>query len=216
MDIKKSVSLEKPEQSGTYPATGEIHPASQSTSVQPPMDRIPAPTIPQQPIPQTTQQQTAQQPTYYSESVQHYDIPAPQQIPDRGVGYQAPPVENTKFCKFCGSRIPMNAVVCTACGCQVEPLQGVNQGVPTQIIINNTNTNTGSSANTNRVVYLGIPKRKWVAFALCLCFGIFGAHRFYEGKVGTGLLYLCTLGLAAVGVVVDLIIILTKTDPYYV
>jgi TM2 domain-containing membrane protein YozV len=33
--------------------------------------------------------------------------------------------------------------------------------------------------------------------------GIFGAHRFYMGKIFTGLLYLCTGGLFLVGVLYD-------------
>lgn len=48
-------------------------------------------------------------------------------------------------------------------------------------------------------------KNKWVAFFLCLFFGFLGVHRFYEGKIGTGILYLLTLGLCGVGVIVDLI-----------
>ena len=33
--------------------------------------------------------------------------------------------------------------------------------------------------------------------------GIFGAHRFYLGKWGTGLLYLCTGGLVGIGYIYD-------------
>ncbi len=44
-----------------------------------------------------------------------------------------------------------------------------------------------------------------VAFLLCLFFGTFGAHRFYVGKVGTGLLWLFTLGLCGVGWLFDLL-----------
>ena len=39
----------------------------------------------------------------------------------------------------------------------------------------------------------------------CLCLaGIFGAHRIYMGKWGTGLLWLCTFGLLGIGQLVDL------------
>lgn len=41
-------------------------------------------------------------------------------------------------------------------------------------------------------------------FYLCLFFGIFGVHRFREGKKWTGLLYLCTLGLCFVGWIYDM------------
>jgi TM2 domain-containing membrane protein YozV len=42
----------------------------------------------------------------------------------------------------------------------------------------------------------------WV---LLLLVGIFGAHRFYIGKWGTGLLYLCTGGLCGLGVLYDIL-----------
>ena len=37
-------------------------------------------------------------------------------------------------------------------------------------------------------------KSRAVALGLCIPLGVFGAHRFYVGKIGTGLLQLCTLG----------------------
>lgn len=48
-------------------------------------------------------------------------------------------------------------------------------------------------------------KNKWVVFFLCLFLGVFGVHRFYEKKIGTGFLYLFTGGLFGMGVLVDLI-----------
>jgi hypothetical protein len=38
------------------------------------------------------------------------------------------------------------------------------------------------------------PKSGLTTFILCLFFGVFGIHRFYVGKVGTGILMLLTLG----------------------
>lgn len=59
------------------------------------------------------------------------------------------------------------------------------------------------------------PKNKWTAFFLCLFLGIFGIHKFYEGKVLLGIVYFFTMGLFTVGVVVDLIVLLLKPNPYY-
>ena len=59
-------------------------------------------------------------------------------------------------------------------------------------------------------------KSKWASFFLCLFFGVIGVHKFYEGKVGLGVLYLFTGGFLGIGVFVDLIVLLFKPNPYYV
>lgn len=122
------------------------------------------------------------------------------------------PQIKTKFCKHCGGKIPEKAVVCTLCGCQVEEM---NQGTQAQpnIIINNSNNNVNT--NTNVVGY-GRPKNKWVAFCLCLFLGYFGAHKFYEGKILMGILYIFTGGLCGVGWLIDCILLLLKPNPYFV
>ncbi|MDD6879927.1 MAG: TM2 domain-containing protein, partial [bacterium] len=51
-------------------------------------------------------------------------------------------------------------------------------------------------------------KNRLVAVLLCLFLGIFGVHRFYLGKIGTGLIYLLTYGLFGIGMFADLIILL--------
>jgi DUF4097 and DUF4098 domain-containing protein YvlB/predicted Ser/Thr protein kinase len=48
------------------------------------------------------------------------------------------------------------------------------------------------------------------AFLLAFFFGVFGAHRFYVGKIGTGLLQLFTLGGLGIWAVIDWILILCK------
>ena len=55
---------------------------------------------------------------------------------------------------------------------------------------------------------------KWIALALCILVGYLGIHRFYEGKMWTGVLWLCTAGLFGVGVVVDAILIILKPEHY--
>ena len=41
------------------------------------------------------------------------------------------------------------------------------------------------------------------AWILLTLLGAFGVHRFYMGKWGTGLLYLCTVGLLGLGIIYD-------------
>ena len=50
-------------------------------------------------------------------------------------------------------------------------------------------------------------KSRTVDLILCIFFGYIGIHRFYEGKVGTGILYLCTGGLCCIGWLIDIIMI---------
>lgn len=122
---------------------------------------------------------------------------------------------NTKFCKHCGEKIPSAAVVCTHCGCQVEEIK---HGEQPNIVINNANnnTNTNVNANMNPAMFGVRVKNKWVAFLLCLFLGYLGAHKFYEGKIGMGILYLFTVGLFGIGWLVDCIVLLCKPNPYYV
>ena len=50
--------------------------------------------------------------------------------------------------------------------------------------------------------------RSRAAFLLCLFCGGLGVHRYYVGKIGTGILYTLTAGLFGIGYLVDFIKIL--------
>lgn len=80
-------------------------------------------------------------------------------------------------------------------------------------------SNAGNyTTQQTHVVINNVPAKplrsKWAALALCFFLGIFGAHKFYEGKTGMGLLYLFTGGLFCVGVIIDFIILLFKPVHY--
>ncbi len=113
--------------------------------------------------------------------------------------------ESTKFCKFCGEKIAKDAVICTKCGRQVESV-----GNQSQIVINNVANQQAVSSHKPRLL------NKWVAFCLCLFLGLLGGHKFYEGKIGTGILYLCTGGLFMIGWLIDIFNLLGKSNPYTV
>ncbi len=118
----------------------------------------------------------------------------------------------TKFCKHCGAKIPAAAVICTQCGCQVEEIHKTAE--QPQIVINNANNNTNT--NINAAMFGVRVRNKWVAFCLCLLLGYLGAHKFYEGRAGMGILYLFTFGLFGIGWFIDCIVLLFKPNPYYV
>ena len=122
------------------------------------------------------------------------------------------PVGNRKFCQHCGAVIDKECVICPKCGKQVSTVKSEQQ----PIVINNTNTNVNTNQNINGGVRSGKPINKWVAFFLCLFLGYVGAHKFYEGKIGMGVVYLFTVGLFGIGWIIDIIAILLKPDPYYV
>lgn len=128
--------------------------------------------------------------------------------------------QNKKFCQHCGEQIDKDCVICPKCGKQVADLS--TGGSDKNIIINNNN-NASSSASASAVA-MATPsmygtrriRDKWVAFFLCLFLGWFGAHKFYEGKTGMGVLYIFTVGLFGIGWIVDIISLLLKPNPYYV
>ena len=119
----------------------------------------------------------------------------------------------TKFCKHCGAKIPEDAVICSACGRQVEELKSAS--AQPSIVINNENTNMNTNTNINAAFGVRV-RNKWVALLLCFFLGFVGAHKFYEGKTGLGILYLFTGGLFGIGVVMDFIVLLFKPNAYYI
>ena len=50
-------------------------------------------------------------------------------------------------------------------------------------------------------------RSRLIALLLCFFLGCFGAHRFYLGKIGTGVLMLITIGGLGIWMLVDLILI---------
>jgi len=57
-------------------------------------------------------------------------------------------------------------------------------------------------------------KSKGIAYLLWFFLGVFSAHRFYLGKIGTGILYLLTGQLFGIGWIIDLFITGSMVDKY--
>lgn len=137
------------------------------------------------------------------------------EISDKAIGCpNCGAVVKKKFCQHCGESIDTDCVVCPKCGKQVGEFGGNDRNI---IINNSSNASAAASAsasvNVLPVVY-GKPKNKWIALLLCI-FTVCG-HKFYEGKVGMGILYLFTIGLFGIGWIIDIITLAMKPNPYYV
>lgn len=52
------------------------------------------------------------------------------------------------------------------------------------------------------------------ALVLCVLFGYFGVHKFYEGKIGLGILYLLTFGLFGIGWIIDIALLAIKSEEH--
>ncbi len=90
------------------------------------------------------------------------------------------------FCYKCGSQIDDEAVVCPKCGCATKNYQTADY------------TQRDEDASV---------KSRLVALLLCIFLGELGVHRFYIGKIGTGILWLFTFGLFGIGWIVDIIMV---------
>ena len=95
------------------------------------------------------------------------------------------------FCTNCGKEAAEGAAFCTNCGAPLAP-QEYTYSAPAPEVL---------SSGCSRTV----------ALILVLIVGGLGIHRFYVGKIGTGILWLFTAGMFGIGTLVDLIKICTGT-----
>jgi hypothetical protein len=86
------------------------------------------------------------------------------------------------YCRGCASQINASSSSCPNCGA----VQGGDR--PEGLPISN--------------------KNNLVALLLCFFLGILGVHRFYVGRVGSGIVQLLTLGLLGIWTLIDFIVIL--------
>lgn len=99
------------------------------------------------------------------------------------------------YCNKCGKEIDDEALICPHCGCAT-----VNY------IRDQARTETRAQLQPTPEL-----KKRTTAMILCIFLGCFGAHRFYVGKIGTGVLWLLTMGFCGIGALIDLICIIGGT-----
>ena len=93
------------------------------------------------------------------------------------------------YCTTCGKQIHESAPTCPGCGAP----QQARTTAPVMAA-------TAASATDKRIL---------PAALLCFVVGVFGAHRFYVGKIGTAVLMLFTIGGLGLWMLVDFILIVT-------
>lgn len=137
--------------------------------------------------------------------------------------------QNSNFCQICGKRIFKGEYHQSRNSQSNDSYKAVNQ--TTQQSYQNYGSKVEYDANAaykfKRTDYSGVnppmvssPKERDKTLAIILCAlgfgGLGGLHKFYEGKVGLGILYLFTYGLFGIGTIVDLIKIAKKPGDKYI
>lgn len=110
------------------------------------------------------------------------------------------------FCRNCGVKIG-EVKFCPNCGTSTANIAPTVQ--PTIVI-----ANFNAIPNINENVMTGVEisvKSKMVTLILSIFFGGLGIHRFYVGKIGSGVLWFFTGGLFMIGWIYDIIKIATGT-----
>lgn len=107
--------------------------------------------------------------------------------------------EFEKRCIKCGALIDNNSVYCPKCGTkQTEYRDSFNQNTYRDSFNQNTSKDKVGDVSTDWLITL----------LLCFFVGTLGVHRFYHGKIGTGVLMLITVGGFGIWTLIDLILII--------
>lgn len=118
--------------------------------------------------------------------------------------YATDPLMN-RFCPVCGKQINISAAFCVNCGARIGTPKAVTK-IP---IVSPNQPNVSGDFPAKRKI------KKKTHLILCIALGYYGAHKFYEGKIGLGFLYLFTCGLFLAGWIIDIINIAGRDEDYY-
>jgi hypothetical protein len=114
-------------------------------------------------------------------------------------------------CEYCGSLVPDDKNKCDACGAwcaqEVEKTAPIPSSAPIvpQPPVDNAKNNIGTASDGKFISNKGV-LNSLVIFLVCVFFGMLGLHRFIQGKIFTGILWLITLGLLGIGYFADIVI----------
>lgn len=94
------------------------------------------------------------------------------------------------YCYKCGAIIDDEAIICPKCGCKTKNYDQEQQAAAQYAAMSEIS-----------------PKNRTTALIFSIFLGGLGVHRFYLGKVGTGILWLFTAGCFGIGWLIDIILI---------
>lgn len=101
--------------------------------------------------------------------------------PEICLGCGAKPLGGTNFCNTCGAETNPMAEICVKCGVRLAKAEGMDIS----------------------------PKSRLAVTLLAWFLGGFGVHRFYLGKIGTGILMIITFGGLGIWALIDFIFAVT-------
>ena len=107
------------------------------------------------------------------------------------------------FCSSCGKELPAQAAFCPACGAAVagaNPAGAASGGASARPASLRPYPSSRSGVAVSN-------KSRLAALLLCLFLGWLGVHRFYVGKIGTGIVWLLTGGVFGIGWIIDIVMI---------
>ncbi len=101
--------------------------------------------------------------------------------PEICLGCGAKPLVGTNFCQACGTETNQMAEICVKCGVRLAKAEEIDVS----------------------------PKSRLAVTLLAWFLGGFGVHRFYLGKIGTGILMIITFGGLGIWALIDFIFAVT-------
>ncbi|MDE5556539.1 MAG: NINE protein [Ruminococcus sp.] len=113
-------------------------------------------------------------------------------------------------CPYCGGET--HYAKCEFCGSVIEQSAGETVNEIFQDVTRNVTQNIVQNITINPDTTITDISKKHKSTTLTLCclgfFGLGGIHRFYTGKIGTGILWFLTVGCFGIGTIMDLVSII--------
>ena len=109
------------------------------------------------------------------------------------------------YCSRCGMTLDAGVITCPRCG---ESLDRGGQQAPANYPSPVPPAHAAPGhADAAFDPYVS-PKSRLVMLLLCIFVGVPGVHRFYAGRIITGIIWLCTFSLFGIGWLYDMVLII--------